>query len=235
MVLDVDPDKRRVSLGLKQCLDNPWAAFAQTYPAGSVIEGEVKNTTEFGVFVGLPGDIDGMVHLSDLSWDAPGEQALAGYKKGNAVRVKVIDVDVEKERISLGIKQLANDPFVSAADTIAKGATVTAVVAKVLESGLEVTVSNGAIGFIRKNDLSRERSEQRPDRFAIGDKIDAKVTNIDKATRKIALSIKALEIDEEKRAMAAYGSADSGATLGDILAPAIGAQRGKDAPKDAKD
>ncbi|MGH6719490.1 MAG: 30S ribosomal protein S1, partial [Alphaproteobacteria bacterium] len=246
MVLDVDPDKRRISLGLKQCLDNPWQAFAQAHPAGSVIEGEVRNTTEFGVFVGLPGDIDGMVHLSDLTWEGAGEQAIAGYRKGDAVTVKVLDVDIEKERISLGIKQLAGDSFVRAADTVVKGATVTAIVAKVLDGGLEVTVGDGATGgatgratgFIRKNDLSRERSEQRPERFAVGDKIDAKVTNIDKASRKITLSIKALEIDEEKRAMAEYGSADSGATLGDILAPAIGAQRGKDGKdpdKDAKD
>lgn len=230
MVLDVDPDKRRISLGLKQCLENPWEMFLRDHPVGSEVAGEVKNTTEFGVFVGLTGDIDGMIHLTDLSWDVPGEQAVANFKKGDQVKAKVLDVDVEKERISLGIKQLANDPFTTATDKIVKGAVVTCTVTKVLDGGVEVAIAEGgATGFIRKGDLSRDRSEQRVDRFAVSDKIDAKVTSVDRASRKIGLSVKALEIEEEKRAMAEFGSADSGATLGDILAPAMGhAKGGKD-------
>ena len=231
MILDVDPEKRRISLGLKQCLENPWEAFQRDHPVGGEIAGEVKNITEFGVFVGLPGDIDGMVHLSDLSWDMAGEQAVAGYKKGDLVKAKVLDVDVEKERISLGVKQLASDPFADAADKIVKGAVVTCTVTKVVDGGIEVSVADGgATGFIRKADLARDRSDQRADRFAVGDKIDAKVTSVDRAARKIGLSVKALEIEEEKRAMAEFGSADSGATLGDILAPAMG--RAKGAAKD---
>jgi small subunit ribosomal protein S1 len=232
MVLDVDPDKRRISLGLKQCLENPWEAFARDHPSGSIVEGEVKNITEFGVFVGLNGDIDGMVHLSDLSWDEAGEQAVAKYKKGDLVKAKVLDVDIEKERVSLGVKQLAGDPFTETAAKISKGDVVTCVVAKVVDGGIEVTVGEGVTGFIRKSDLSRDRSEQRPERFAVGDKVDAKVTSVDRASRKIGLSIKALEIEDEKKAMAEFGSADSGATLGDILAPAIGAQRAREAKGD---
>jgi small subunit ribosomal protein S1 len=230
MVLDVDPDKRRISLGLKQCLENPWESFLRDHPVGSEVAGEVKNTTEFGVFIGLTGDIDGMIHLTDLSWDVPGEQAVANFKKGDQVKAKVLDVDIEKERISLGIKQLASDPFAASADKIAKGAVVTCTVTKVLDGGFKVAIAeSGATGFIRKGDLSRDRSEQRADRFAVGDKIDAKVTSVDRASRKIGLSVKALEIEEEKRAMAEFGSADSGATLGDILAPAMGrAKGGKD-------
>jgi len=220
MVLDVDMSKRRISLGLKQCLDNPWDTFADKYPAGTEIDGEVRNITEFGLFVGLPGDIDGMVHLSDLSWDKPGEEAIRDFKKGDAVKVKVLDVDTEKERISLGIKQLVNDPFEKAGN-LKKGEVVTAIVSAIQENGLDVTVTDGIPGFIRKTELSRERSEQRPDRFAIGDKIDAKITNIDRAARRVVLSVKAREVDEEKQAMADYGSSDSGASLGDILGAAL--------------
>ncbi len=220
MVLDVDMSKRRISLGLKQCLDNPWDTFADKYPAGTEIDGEVRNITEFGLFVGLPGDIDGMVHLSDLSWDKPGEEAIRDFKKGDAVKVKVLDVDTEKERISLGIKQLVNDPFEKAGN-LKKGEVVTAIVSAIQENGLDVTVTDGIPGFIRKTELSRERSEQRPDRFAVGDKIDAKITNIDRAARRVVLSVKAREVDEEKQAMADYGSAESGASLGDILGAAL--------------
>ncbi|MGE0726219.1 MAG: 30S ribosomal protein S1 [Alphaproteobacteria bacterium] len=220
MVLDVDMSKRRISLGLKQCLDNPWDTFGDKYPAGTELEGEVRNITEFGLFVGLPGDIDGMVHLSDLSWDKPGEDAIRDYKKGDMVKVKVLDVDTEKERISLGVKQLLNDPFEKAGN-LKKGEVVTAIVAGIQENGLDVTVADGIPGFIRKTELSRERSEQRPDRFAIGDKIDAKITNIDRASRRVVLSVKAREVDEEKQAMADYGSSDSGASLGDILGAAL--------------
>ena len=219
-VLEVDPQKRRISLGLKQCLANPWEAFAESHPAGSVIEGEIRNITEFGLFVGLNGDIDGMVHLSDLSWDKAGEEAVKEYKKGDVVKAKVLDVDVEKERISLGIKQLTSDPFEGAAQDVKKGAVVTAVVSAIADNGIEVDI-NGAKGFIRKADLSRDRMEQRPERFAVGDKVDAKVTAIDAKTRKITLSVKAREIDEEKEALSEYGSTDSGASLGDILGAAI--------------
>jgi small subunit ribosomal protein S1 len=226
MVLDVDMTKRRISLGLKQCLDNPWDSFAAKYTAGSELEGEVKNITEFGLFVGLPGDIDGMVHLSDLSWDEPGEAAIQKFKKGDQVKVKVLDVDVEKERISLGIKQLSNDPFEKVNDTVKKGEVVTCTVSGIQENGIDVMIRDTLPGFIRKTELSRDRSEQRPDRYALGDKLDAKVTNIDKATRRVVLSIKAREIDEEKQAMAEFGSSDSGASLGDILGAAMNKAQG---------
>jgi small subunit ribosomal protein S1 len=232
MVLDVDPVKRRISLGLKQCLDNPWAAFAERHPVGSEIEGEVKNITEFGLFVGLPGEIDGMVHLSDLDWQKPGEQAIQDYKKGERVRVKVLDIDAEKERISLGIKQLAPDPLAGAAQTVKKGSVVTCTVTGLTEGGIEVSLADGLTGFIRKADLARERSEQRPDRFAVGEKVDAKVTQIDAKTRKVNLSIKAREIDEDKQAMAEFGSSDSGASLGDILGAAISKARAERTAKD---
>ncbi len=231
MVLDVDPVKRRISLGLKQCLDNPWTSFVEKYPAGTELQGEVKNITEFGLFVGLPGEIDGMVHLSDLSWDKPGEEAVQSYKKGDTVKVKVLDVDVEKERISLGIKQLQKDTFAEAANTLKKGAVVTCTVSAVVDGGLEVSVGDGLSGFIKKADLSRERSEQRPDRFAVGEKVDAKILQIDPKSRKLSLSIKAREVEEDKQAMAEYGSSDSGASLGDIL----GAALNKAAKKTKKD
>jgi small subunit ribosomal protein S1 len=221
MVLDVDPVKRRISLGLKQCLDNPWSSFLEKHPVGSVLEGEVKNITEFGLFVGLPGEIDGMVHLSDIDWQRPGEQAIADYKKGDTVRVKLLDVDVEKERISLGIKQLADDPFAASVGSYKKGDVVTCTVSAVQDGGIEVTLGDGMTAFIRKSDLSRDRSEQRPDRFAVGEKVDAKITAIDQASRKISLSIKAREVEEEKAAMVEFGSSDSGASLGDILGAAI--------------
>jgi small subunit ribosomal protein S1 len=221
MVLDTDPEKRRISLGLKQCLANPWEAFLEKFPKGSVIEGEVKNITEFGLFVGLTGEIDGMVHLSDLSWVKSGEEAIKEYKKGDTVRAKVLDVDIEKERISLGIKQLSDDPLESSLGKIKKGDVVTCTVTAVTNNGVEVTVSGGVPGFIRKSELSRDRSEQRPDRFATGEKVDAKVTQIDSKSRRLTLSIKAREVEEEKKAMAEYGSSDSGASLGDILGAAI--------------
>jgi small subunit ribosomal protein S1 len=228
MVLDVDPVKRRISLGLKQCLDNPWTSFVDKYPTGTELQGEVKNITEFGLFVGLPGEIDGMVHLSDLSWDQPGEEAVQSYKKGDTVKVKVLDVDVEKERISLGIKQLLKDNFAEAANTLKKGSVVTCTVSAVVDGGLEVTVSDGLSGFIKKADLSRERSEQRPDRFAVGEKVDAKIMQVDPKSRKLSLSIKAREVEEDKQAMAEFGSSDSGASLGDILGAALNkAKKGK--------
>ncbi len=221
MVLDVDPQKRRISLGLKQTQENPWDEFAVKFPGGTEIDGEVRNITEFGLFVGLPGDIDGMVHLSDISWEKTGEEALEDFTKGDMVKVKILEVDTEKERISLGIKQLSSDPFAESLGNIRKGEVVTATVSEVNDGGIEVTTSGGLVAFIRRSDLSRDRSEQRPDRFAVGEKIDAKVTNIDASSRRISMSIKANEIAEEKTAMAQFGSSDSGASLGDILGAAI--------------
>ena len=231
MVLDVDPQKRRISLGLKQTMSNPWESFLDKFPVGAIVEGEVKNITEFGLFVGLSGDIDGMVHLSDLDWEKPGEQVIGTFKKGDMVKAKVLDVDVDKERISLGMKQLSSDPFQSAMASLKKGDVVTCTVTQVTENGIEVAV-DGATGFIRKSDLSRERSEQRPERFAVGEKIDAKVTAVEKNSRKISLSVKAREIDEEKQAMAEYGSSDSGASLGDILGAAFSKAREEKAADD---
>jgi small subunit ribosomal protein S1 len=226
MVLDVDPKKRRISLGLKQCMENPWTDFAQKYPVGTQIEGEIKNVTEFGLFVGLEDGIDGMVHLSDLDWEVPGDEAIKTYKKGDVVKGVVLDVDIEKERVSLGIKQLKSDPMKSVA-SMKKGDIVTCTVAGVQDNGIEVTVGDGLHAFIRRSDLARDRSEQRPDKFAVGDKVDAQVTNFDKASRKLSLSIKAREIAEEKEAVAQYGSSDSGASLGDILGAAISKARGE--------
>jgi small subunit ribosomal protein S1 len=226
-VLDTDPEKRRISLGLKQCMGNPWEEFRTNHQSGSEVEGEVKNITEFGLFIGLPGDIDGMVHLSDLSWNQRGEEALAEFKKGDQVKAKVLDVDVEKERISLGIKQFTADPFEGGImDKWKKGAVVTCTVSAIVDGGIEVTVGEGLTGFIRKNELSRDRSEQRPDRFAAGEKVDAKITQIDRAARRLTLSVKAREVADEKRAMAEYGSSNSGASLGDILGAAIREKQG---------
>ncbi|HEX9488648.1 MAG TPA: 30S ribosomal protein S1 [Stellaceae bacterium] len=232
MVLDVDPQKRRISLGLKQTMANPWEAFVAKYPVNTELEGEVKNITEFGLFVGLPGDIDGMVHLSDLDWNRPGEEAINDYKKGDTVKVRVLDVDVEKERISLGIKQLATDPFESTLAGVKKGDVVTCTVTAVSDGGIEVVLGDGLPGFIRKAELSRDRAEQRPDRFAVGEKVDAKITALDRATRKVSLSIKAREFEEEKKAMAEYGSSDSGASLGDILGAALGRRTGPEKEED---
>ena len=223
MVLDVDPIKRRISLGLKQISENPWTAFQENHPAGAEVEGEIRSITEFGLFVGLEGDIDGMVHLSDLDWNRPGDQVIAEYRKGDLVKAKVLDVDIDKERISLGIKQLEADPYRSI-EKLKRGDTVTCTVSATRDNGIEVTVADGAVGFIRRADLARERSEQRPDRFAVGDKVDAMVSAFDRDSRKLTLSIKALEVAEQKAAMEQYGSTDSGASLGDILGAAIAQQ-----------
>ncbi len=223
MVLEVDPDKRRISLGLKQTLANPWEVFADKYPVGATVEGEVKNKTEFGLFIGLDGDVDGMVHLSDLDWQKPGEQALDEYNRGDMVKAKVLDVDVEKERISLGIKQLATDTAEAASgDGLRKNAVVTGTVTEVNDGGIEVRIADTDVtAFIRRADLSRDRNDQRPERFSKGEKVDARITQYDRKTGRIQLSIKALEIAEEKEAVAAYGSSDSGASLGDILGAAL--------------
>ena len=229
IVLDVDSSKRRVSLGLKQAAANPWEAFLSTHPIGSTVEGEVKNATEFGLFVGLDGDIDGMVHLSDLDWNVPGEEAMAKFKKGDIVKAKVLDVDVEKERISLGVKQLAGDPMTG--DTFRKGQTVTVTVTEITTGGIEVKFGDDdapMTAFIRKSDLSRDRNEQRPERFAVGDRMDAQITNIDKAARRVSVSVKSLEMAEEKEAIEQFGSSDSGASLGDILGAALRERASKD-------
>ena len=226
-VLDVDPKRRRISLGLKQCMENPWEGFAKRYPVGAVIEGEIRNITEFGLFVGLEEGIDGMVHMSDLAWDKTPEAALAEYHKGAVVKAQVLEVDLEKERISLGIKQLVPNPLDAAAPAgqLRKGQVVTVRVEAILEAGIEVSIGDtGVRATIRRGDLSRDRSEQRPERFSVGDKVDAKITTIDRAGHKIGLSIKAREIDEEKEAVAQYGSSDSGASLGDILGAALRAK-----------
>ncbi len=220
MVLELDKEKRRVSLGLKQIQGNPWQNFAQSNTVGAILEVEIKNITEFGLFVGLGNDIDGMIHLSDLDWEKTGEEALKDHKKGDFIKAKVTDIDVEKERISLSIKALERDPFDEVSKTIKKGSTLTAVVSKVDEAGIEVDC-DGVRGFIKRSDLSRDRNEQRPERFSEGDKVDAKVVNLDKASRKFNLSIKALELAEEKEAVEQYGSTDSGASLGDILGAAL--------------
>ncbi|MBN9044959.1 MAG: 30S ribosomal protein S1 [Rhizobiales bacterium] len=224
VVLEVDPVKRRISLGLKQTLDNPWTTFAQKYPTGTVVEGEVKNKTEFGLFIGLDGDVDGMVHLSDLDWSRPGEQVIEEYNKGDVVKAVVLDVDVDKERISLGIKQLTGDKVGEAAASgeLRKNAVVTCEVTGITDGGIEVRlVDHDVDSFIRRSDLSRDRDEQRPERFSVGQKVDARVISFDKKTRKLQVSIKALEIAEEKEAVAQYGSSDSGASLGDILGAAL--------------
>ena len=220
MVLELDKEKRRVSLGLKQIQGNPWLNFAETNSIGSVLEVEIKNITEFGLFVGLGNDIDGMIHLSDLDWEKAGEEALKDHKKGDLVKAKVTDIDVEKERISLSIKALERDPFDEVSKTLRKGSIITALVSKVEEAGIEVDC-HGVKGFIKRSDLSRDRNEQRPERFSEGDKVDAKVVNLDKSSRKLTLSIKALELAEEKEAVEQYGSTDSGASLGDILGAAL--------------
>jgi small subunit ribosomal protein S1 len=222
VVLDVDASKRRVSLGLKQAMRNPWEQFLDDHPVDSTVEGEVKNATEFGLFIGLDNDIDGMVHLSDIDWNAPGEEAISRYAKGETVKAKVLDVDVEKERISLGIKQLGGDPLTG--DVFRKGQVVTTTVVEVTSGGLDVkfgTDEAPMTAFIRKADLSRDRTEQRPERFAVGDRLDAQVTNVDKAARRVSLSVKALEMAEDKAAVEKFGSSDSGASLGDILGAAL--------------
>ena len=230
-VLEVDPEKRRISLGLKQTQENPWVAFAANHPPGTTIEGPIRNITEFGLFIGLDGGIDGMVHLSDLDWSKSGEDALKDYNKGDNVNAVVLEADSEKERVSLGIKQLTPDPFAAGAPSakLKKGMRVTCEVVAVKDSGLDVKLlDHDLTSFIRRSDLSRDRSEQRPDRFGIGEKFDAVVTQVDTKARKVSVSIKALEFAEEKEAVAQYGSTDSGASLGDILGAALSRVREED-------
>jgi small subunit ribosomal protein S1 len=238
-VLEVDEEKRRISLGLKQAQQNPWEAFAEKHPVGSTVEGEVKNATEFGLFVGLEGDVDGMVHMSDIAWGVSGEEALALHRKGETVTAQVLDVDVEKERISLGMKQLegggtaagAASGGAGAAGGVKKGDTVTVTVRAVQDAGLDVQVGDdGAIGFIKRGDLGRDRDEQRAERFQVGQKLDAMVIGFDRS-KKPNFSVKARQIAEEKEAVAQYGSSDSGASLGDILGAALKEAQAKNTKK----
>ena len=220
IVLEIDGVKRRVSLGLKQTQRNPWEVFAEQNAEGSQVEGEVKNITEFGLFIGLEGDIDGMVHLSDLTWEGRGEDVISDYRKGDMVQAVVSEVDVEKERISLSIKAMSGDKFADVIDGVKRGSIITVEVTSIEDGGIEVEYE-GMKSFIRRSDLSRDRAEQRPDRFGLGDKVDVRVTNIDSKTRRLGLSVKAREIAEEKEAVEQYGSSDSGASLGDILGAAL--------------
>ena len=221
VVLDVDLTKRRISLGLKQATDNPWAEFETNNKIGDVIEGEINNITEFGLFVGLTEKIDGLVHLSDISWSSSNEDVLEGFNKGDKVEAKILDIDLEKERISLGIKQLTSNPVADAVEKVRKGDAVTCIITAVTEQGLEVRVGDTLSGFIRRGDLARDRSDQRVERFAVGEKVDAVISQIDNKNNKLTLSIKAREMAEEKQAMAEFGSSDSGASLGDILGAAL--------------
>jgi small subunit ribosomal protein S1 len=234
MILDIDASKHRISLGMKQCEENPWANFADKLTAGSIIEGEIRNITDFGLFVGLDGNIDGLVHYSDISWTEAGENAIKNYKKGDMVKAKILAIDVEKERISLGIKQLDSDPLEEEFGTIKKGAVMTCEVTEVQDDGITVRLTPAITSFIKKADLSRERQDQRPERFAVGDRVDAKVTGADRGTRKITVSIKALEMDDHKKAVEEYGSSDSGATLGDILGAALSEATGDKKKKKAE-
>jgi small subunit ribosomal protein S1 len=220
-VLDIDMEKRRISLGIKQLQENPWTKFAKDYHVDQILEGEIRNITEFGLFVGMPGDIDGMVHLSDVSWEDSSEESLKAYKKGDTVKVKILDIDAEKERVALGIKQLSEDTASGALAGVSKGQVVTGTVTEVHDKGIEVMINDTIKGSIKRADLSRERSEQRPDRFAVGEKVDAKVISVDSRKRQVTLSIKQREMDEDKAAMAEFGSTESGASLGDILGAAL--------------
>ena len=225
LILDVDEPKRRISLGLKQAQGNPWEVFQDANPPGSIIEGEIRNITEFGLFIGIAADVDGMVHMSDISWEVQGEQAMAAYQKGQIVKAKVLDVDVEKERISLGIKQLEADPAAEVLDRIRKGDIVNCTVTKVEANGIEVKVEEILTGFIRRAELARDRQDQRPEKYAIGEIVEAKIVAVDRAARRLSLTVKGKEVEEEREAMKEFGSVDSGASLGDILGAAIRRQR----------
>ncbi len=228
MILEIDREKRRISLGLKQCTPNPWKDFADAHKVGDVIKGEIKNITEFGIFVSLGNELDGMVHLSDIDWDKNPEEAVKDYSKGMTIDTKILEIDPDKERISLGIKQLKEDRVASSLDKVKKGEVVTCVIKEIKEDGIAVDV-NGLPGFIKTNDLSKTKSEQKPERFAVDEKVDAKITAIDNKTMQLTLSIRAYEIDEEKKIMKEYGSTDTGALLGDILGASI-----KEAEKKSK-
>lgn len=234
VVLDIDASKHRISLGMKQCEENPWAKYATKVNVGDVIEGEIRNITDFGLFIALDNEIDGLIHHSDLSWSEAGDVAIKNYKKSDVIKAKILAIDVEKERISLGVKQLENDPFESEFEGIKKGAVMTCTVSEVNDDGITVKVTDNINSFIKKSELARERQEQRPDRFAVGDRVDVKITTLDLASRKVSASIKALEADEHKKAIAEYGSTDSGASLGDILGAALNEAKEKPTKKSKK-
>lgn len=219
MVLEVDHDKRRISLGLKQCQENPWDSFATAHPEGSEIEGTVRNVTDFGIFVGLTEEIDGLVHMSDISWDEAGETALANYKKGDTVKAKVLSIDPEKERVSLGIKQLTEGTDTSSG-AFKKGADVTGTITAIADDSLTLDLGEGVVGTISARDLGRSREDQNTSRFSEGDKVSAKVLRSTKDG--VQLSVKALDIAEEKKAVKAYsGKSAGGASLGDVLGSAL--------------
>jgi len=220
IILEMDSEKRRISLGMKQCKPNPWLNLQENYKIGEVVEGEVKSITEFGLFIGLPGDMDGLVHLSDLDWNSSGEDIISSYKKGDTIKAKLLEIDIEKERVSLGIKQLTKDPMSSNKD-IVKGKIVTSIIKEINDKGLEVEISENLKGFIKKSELSKERGDQRTDRFAVDEKIDAKILSVDNKNRIVNLSVKSIQVEEEKQALKEYGSVDSGASLGDILGAAL--------------
>lgn len=232
VVLDIDASKHRISLGMKQCEENPWSKYAEKANVGDIIEGEIRNITDFGLFIALDGDIDGLIHHSDLSWKEPGDVAIKSYNKGDIAKAKILAIDIEKERISLGIKQLEDDPFESEFAEVKKGAVMTCNVSEVHDDGISVKLTENIHSFIKKSDLARERQEQRPDRFAVGDRVDVKITSVDPTSRKVGASIKALEAEEHKKAIEEYGSTDSGASLGDILGAAL--DQAKDKPKKSK-
>ena len=220
VVLEIDSAKRRISLGMKQCKPNPWLDLQENHKIGSEVEGEVKSITEFGLFIGLPGEMDGLIHLSDLAWNSSGEDIISNFKKGDLVKAKLLEIDIEKERVSLGIKQLTKDPMSDNKDLV-RGNIVTSVIKSITEKGLHVEISEGVNGFVKKSELAKERGDQRVDRFAVDEKIDGRIMSIDSNTREVNLSIKALQVAEEKQAMKDYGSVDSGASLGDILGAAL--------------
>jgi len=219
-VLEIDSEKRRISLGMKQCKPNPWLDLQKNYKIGTEMEGEVKSITEFGLFIGLPGEMDGLIHLSDLDWNSSGEDLISNFKKGDMIKAKLLEIDIEKERVSLGIKQLTQDPMADN-NKLKKGNVVTSVIKSITEKGLHVEISEGVNGFVKKSELSKERSDQRVDRFAVDEKIDSRILSVDSKSREISLSIKALQVAEEKQALKDYGSVDSGASLGDILGAAL--------------
>ncbi|MBR1734000.1 MAG: 30S ribosomal protein S1 [Alphaproteobacteria bacterium] len=229
IVLDVDVAKRRMGLGIKQLQDNPWNKLVKDFPVGQIFEGEITNVTDFGIFVSMCDDIDGMVHLNDISWEKAKEEDLAKFHKGDKITVKVLEIEPERERISLGIKQLTECPYGDADIELKRGTVVTCIISEIKDNdGIEVILSNGSLGFIKNADLAKDRQDRRTDRFAVGEKVDAKILSIDKNTKKVSLSIKSLEIEKEKKAMEEFGSSDSGASLGDILGLAIGKTQDKE-------
>ena len=233
IVLEIDSEKRRISLGMKQCKPNPWLDLQKNYEIGSEVEGEVKSITEFGLFIGLPGDMDGLIHLSDLDWSSTGEDVIGNFKKGDMVKAKLLEIDIAKERVSLGIKQLTQDPMQDNSN-LKKGNIITTVIKSISEKGLHVEISEGVIGFVKKAELAKERADQKVERFAVDEKIDVRILSVDSKSREVSLSIKAIQVAEEKQALKDYGSVDSGASLGDILGAAL-EQKAKKSDKDAKD